>query len=350
MRIKAIECRSALSRVVGATALLMLACMQAYACPVAPATMRAVQLVGHGEPENLKVADMPVPTAAAGEVLIRISAASVNPVDWKMRMSESRPMKFPVVQGADASGTVVALGAGVEGFKCGDAVVAFLDEAPQGGYAEYVTAVVSSIALKPADLTFREAAAYPLVAVTAWQMIELAGIAKGERVLVQGGAGGVGGMAVQIAKARGAYVIATASARNQEYLKSIGADEAIDYAATAFEDVVHDLDVVLDTVGGETLKRSPAVLKKGGRLITVTGRPPADVCKSSGIRCATAEASNEGNALAHVSDLARKGQLRVNVEATFPLEKAGEAQELNRAGHTRGKIVLDVRDDAAAKS
>jgi len=255
-----------------------------------------------------------------------------------------------VVQGADASGIVVALGAGVSAFKCGDAVVAYLDDSPQGGYAEYATVVVSSVAPKPVGLTFREAAAYPLVAVTAWQMIEVAHVAKGDRVLVQGGAGGVGAMAVQIAKARGAYVIATASARNQEYLKSIGADETIDYTATAFEQVLHDLDVVLDTVGGDTLKRSPAVLKKGGRLITITGRPPADVCAARGITCVTAGASNGGNALAQVSDLVRKGQLRVNVEATFPLEKAGEAQELNRAGHTRGKIVLDVRDDAAAKS
>jgi NADPH:quinone reductase-like Zn-dependent oxidoreductase len=312
--------------------------------------MRAVQLVGHGGPEQLRMADMPVSAPAAGEVLIRISAASVNPVDWKIRMSDSSPMKFPVVQGADASGVVVGLGKGVETFKCGDAVVAFLDEAPQGGYAEYVAAVVSSVALKPAELTYREAAAYPLVAVTAWQMVELAKIAKGERVLVHGGSGGVGSMTVQIVKSRGAYVIATASARNQEYLKSIGADEAIDYAAAPFEQVAHDVDVVLDTVGGDTLKRSPAVLKKGGRLVTVTGRAPADACKSSAITCATAEASNNGNALVHVSDLIRSGALHINVEAVFQLEKAGEAQELNRAGHTRGKIVLDVRADAAEKS
>ena len=341
---------SARFRVMSAVAWLMLACMHAHACPVAPTTMRAVQLVGHGGPEQLKMVDMPVPAPAAGEVLIRISAASVNPVDWKIRMAENLPMKFPVVQGADASGIIVGLGAGVDGFRCGDPVVAFLDNAPQGGYAEYVAAVVSSVALKPADLTYREAAAYPLVAVTAWQMIEVAKIAKGERVLVQGGSGGVGSMAVQIVKSRGAYVIATASARNQEYLKSIGADETIDYAATAFEQVVHDVDVVLDTVGGDTLKRSPAVLKKGGRLVTVTGTAPADVCRSSGIACATAEASNNGKALLHVSDLIRKGALRINVEEVFPLQKAGEAQELSRAGHTRGKIVLDVRADAAAKS
>lgn len=337
-------------RFFAAAATVTLACTHVHACPEIPATMRAVQLVAHGGPEKLVIGNMPVPAPAAGEVLVRISAASVNPVDWKIRVSEGLKLKFPVVQGADASGVVVALGKGVSRFKCGDAVAMFLDAAPQGGYAEYAVAALPYVVPKPKDLSFREAAAYPLVAVTAWQMVELARVAKGERVLVQGGAGGVGSMSVQIAKSRGAYVIATASARNQEYLRTIGADQTIDYAAIAFEQVVHDVDAVLDTVGGDTLVRSVAVLKAGGRLVTVAGRVPAEACESARITCAAAQASNKGNAFERVSDLMRNGQLHINVEAVFPLEKAGEAQELNRTGHTRGKIVLDVRDDAAEKS
>ncbi len=259
---------TALFAALGATAAFA-AATDSGACPSPrPATMRAIQLVDYGGPDQLKLATVPVVAPKPGEVLVEVRAASVNPIDWKLREGQGRswwPLELPAILGRDVAGVVVEVGSGVDGWRCGDEVVAFLGGAPHGGYAEYVPVAVDSLARKPRSLTFEQAGAYPLVAMTAWQATVDAGrVAKGERVLVQGGAGGVGSMAVQFAKARGAYVIATASARNHEYLKSIGVDQTIDYRTTRFEDVAKDVDLVVDTVGGETLERSATVVKRSG--------------------------------------------------------------------------------------
>jgi NADPH:quinone reductase-like Zn-dependent oxidoreductase len=325
--------------------------LAAGACPdTLPETMRAIRIAGYGGPDKLTLDTIPVPKPGPGEVLVQVSAASVNPIDWKLREGFAKswwPLDLPAVLGRDIAGTVVAVGSGAGSWKCGDAVVASLSSSGQGGYAEFVPIGTGDLATKPANLTWREAAAYPLVALTAWQAVVQSGkVKQGERVLVHGGAGGVGAMAVQIAKLQGAHVITTASARNHDYVKSIGADEAIDYKATAFEDVVKDADVVIDTVGGDTLKRSPKVLKRGGRLVSIAGRLPPEECAAVQITCASERLSGSGT-LETISGLFAQGRLRINIDAAFPLAKAAEAQELNRAGHTRGKIVLDVRDDAA---
>lgn len=318
-------------------------------CPTVPETMRAVRLVGHGGPEQLKLESIAVPKPKAGEVLVRVSAASVNPADWKIRENQASTMALPWIPGGDAAGVIAAVASDVHGWRCGEAVVAYLDNVPQGSYAEFVAVPAADVARKPAALTFREGAAYPLVAVTAWQAVEAAHVAKGERVLIQGGSGGVGSMALQIAKARGAYVIATASTSNVDYVRSIGADRAVDYTKNEL-DAVHDADVLIDTVGGETLRDSLSAIRRGGRAVTVTGRLPTEACATAGIACAKAGSNNEGNVLGKITELFAQGKLRVNIDSTFPLEQAGAAQERSRTGHPRGKIILDVRPDAGGKS
>jgi NADPH:quinone reductase-like Zn-dependent oxidoreductase len=320
-------------------------------CDAVPATMQAIQMVARGGPEVLKLATVAVPKVKAGEVLVQIVAASINPIDWKVRTGMyGGPGNLPMIPGRDASGVIVAVGKGVSNFRCGDAIVTFLDDT-SGGYAEYVATPTNVVAPKPKNISFAEAAGYPLVSMTAWDGIVRAGrLQAGERVLVQGGAGGVGSMAVQIAKARGAYVITTASARNTEFLKSIGADEVIDYTTTRFEDATKDIDLLFDAVGGETLARSPAVLKRGGRLVSVAGRPPAAACASGAIVCVPSGARGDDTALRQIGTWIEAGKLRVNIDATYPLAEAGAAQERNREGHTRGKIVLQIRPEPGARA
>jgi NADPH:quinone reductase-like Zn-dependent oxidoreductase len=226
----------------------------------------------------------------------------------------------------------------VEHWKPGAAVIAIAD----GSYAEYALASVRARAAKPTSMSFDEAAGLPVVGETAWRaMVTVADVQKGQRVLIQGGAGGVGTCAVQVAKARGAHVIATASARNIEFLRSIGADEVIDYHAARFEDQVHDVDVVLNTVDPDIGLRSVGVIRRGGILISVVGDPPAPECAAAHIRCAiTGHAT--GEMLSHVVALADAGQLHIYIERRMPLSDAAQAWELSRAGHTRGKIILQI--------
>src|SRR5687768_9442848 len=225
-------------------------------CVKAPAQMRAARVHAAGGPEALRVEQVPTPAPAAGEVLVRVHYASINPIDWKLQKAGRLPT--PAIPGSDFAGEGIGLGSGVSGFACGDLVAGVMNQRERAGsYAEYLTAPVSEIVRKPASYSLAEAAAYPTVAVAAWRyVVQAAAVASGERVLVHGGAGGSGSAIVQLAKARGAYVIATASSQNHKFLKEIGADEVIDYRATRFEDVVRNVDVVIDTVGGDTLTRS----------------------------------------------------------------------------------------------
>ena len=239
--------------------------------------MKAVRIHSYGGPEVLVYEDVALPRAAAGEVLLRVHAAGVNPADWKTRNGPARPgAMLPMILGWDVAGTVETLGPEVTGFQEGDAVYGII-RFPQAGatYAEYVAAPVSHIAHKPATVEHIHAAAIPLVGLTAWQaLFEKAHVTAGQRVLILVAAGGVGHLAVQLARSQGAYVSGTASTRNIEFLHQIGVDQAIDYTTTPLEASVRNVDVVFDTVGGETRKESLRVIKQGGTLVsTVLGRP-----------------------------------------------------------------------------
>lgn len=326
-------------------------CSGAASCVKAPVQMRAARVHAAGGPEALRVERVPTPAPAAGEVLVRVHFASINPIDWKLQKAGRLP--HPAIPGADFAGEVISLGSGVTGFACGDLVAGVVNQRERGGsYAEYLTVPVSEVVRKPASFTLAEAAAYPTVATAAWRyVVQAAAVVSGELVLVHGGAGGSGSAIVQLAKARGAYVIATASAQNHKYLRDIGADELIDYRTTRFEDVVRNVDVVFDTVGGETLSRSVHVLREGGRLVTLVGAVPAhigsvppEVCAlgRGRIVCPSTPPWNVKLGLESMEPLIAAGKLRINIEKTYPLEKIAQAQQHNIAGHTRGKVVVDM--------
>ncbi|HEY0941661.1 MAG TPA: NADP-dependent oxidoreductase [Steroidobacter sp.] len=313
-----------------------------------PTRMRALLMTDYGASDVLHIRQVAVTIPARGEVRIRVHAASINPVDWKIRsgrLQKTSPVSLPYIPGRDVAGTIDAIGPGVSGWKIGDSVLAVLDG---GGLAEYAIASVENIARKPAKLSFKDAAGIPTASLAAWRtLIGNANIKQGQRVLIHGGAGGVGSTAVQLAHWRGAHVIATASSRNHDYLKSIGADEVIDYSKTRFEDVVENVDVVLDTVGGDTLQRSPAVLREGGTLLTLVGKPPAEACSERKLRCpspSTATDEKPGEELAKLAKLFERGVLKMTIEAEFPLADAVQALELSETGHARGKIIVRMID------
>lgn len=319
---------------------------QSGTCTGLPADMRAARLHATGGPEDLRIERIALPQAGAGEVLVRVRYASVNPVDWKLQRAGRLP--FPAVPGADFAGEVVARGEGVDTFACGAHVAGIVDQTRRSGsYAEYVAVPVGAIVRKPDAYSPAEAAAFPTVAVAAWRyLVQAAGVRGGERVLIHGGAGGVGSVAVQIAKARGAYVIATASVRNHDYLRSIGVDEVIDYRTTRFEDAVRGVDIVVDTVGGDTLTRSTAVLRDGGRLVSLVERIPDTLCGDGRITCPATPPWNVGEALEAIAPLIEAGRIRIHIERVYPLDQIVQAQQHNAAGATRGKVVVAIGDDA----
>ncbi|MEU2080037.1 MULTISPECIES: NADP-dependent oxidoreductase [unclassified Streptomyces] len=306
--------------------------------------MRAVVVEQWGGPENLVEREVERPEPGLGEVLVRVHAAGVNPVDWKTRVSGGLIEwgAVPAV-GWDVSGTVEAVGPGVGILRPGDEVFGMpLFPRQAGAYAEYVVAPARHLAPKPASLTHVEAAALPLAALTAWQaLVDAADVRPGERVLVHAAAGGVGHLAVQIAKARGAYVIGTASAGKHDLVRELGADEVVDYRETPFEDVVSEVDVVLDGIGGETAERSLKVLRDGGRLITLPG--PDDVpAARDGVRASWVLVEPDHLGLREIAALVERGLLRPVVEAVVPLAEAAKAHTLGEQGRTTGKIVLAV--------
>ncbi|MCB5183201.1 NADP-dependent oxidoreductase [Streptomyces antimicrobicus] len=306
--------------------------------------MRAVVVEQWGGPETLVEREIERPAPGLNEVLVRVHAAGVNPVDWKTRASGALIEwgEVPVL-GWDVSGTVEAVGPGVTVFRPGDEVYGMpLFPRQAGGYAEYVVAPARQLAPKPRSLTHVEAAALPLAALTAWQaLVDTADVRPGERVLVHAAAGGVGHFAVQIAKARGAYVIGTASAAKHDLVRSLGADEVVDYRAVRFEDAVSDVDVVLDGLGGETARRSLAVLRPGGRLVTLPG--PDDVpAAPQGVRAEWVLVEPDQLGLREIAALVERGELRPVVETVLPLADAAKAHALGEQGRTAGKIVLTV--------
>jgi NADPH:quinone reductase-like Zn-dependent oxidoreductase len=307
--------------------------------------MKAIVLNRYGGPEVLKYEDVPRPEPKQDELLIRVMAAAVNPVDVAIREGRFGGGKLPLILGMDVSGVVAKIGGKITKFKTGDAVYAYLSFREQGGYAEYAIATESETALKPRSIDFEKAASVPLAATTAWQaLVDKAGLTAGQTVLIHGGSGGVGTFAVQIAKARGARVIATASTTNQDLLKQLGVDQPIDYTATKFEDVVKDVDVVLNGVRGDTLARSYAVVKKGGFIVSITGQPdPAELDKY-GIRGTGFMAHPDARILQDLGNLIDAGKITPIVSAVIRLADVARAHEQIASQHTRGKVVLKVAE------
>ena len=310
-------------------------------------TMKAIQIHTYGGPEVLKYEDAPRPqVSAAGEVLIRVYAAGVNPVDCAIRagrVQEIFPVSFPWIPGWDLSGVVEEVGAGVTKFNKGDEVFAIPDTRRNGAYAEYIVARESDLALKPKSLQHIRAAAIPVAAITAWNaLFETGQLQAGQHVLIHGGAGGVGHFAVQLAKWKRAHVMATASAKNHELISELGADEVIDYHAQKFENVARNIDIVLDTIGSDTQERSWKVLKKGGILVSIVQPPSEEKARSVGARGAMVQSRPDGAKLAEIAKIIDSGNLAPVIDRILPLSEARRAQELSQSGHTRGKIVLRV--------
>ena len=298
--------------------------------------MRAAVIVNG----KVEIQNVPVPEPQQGQVRVKVRAAGVNPVDWKLASFFSKSPGTHIA-GIDLAGVIDAVGPSVEGWHVGDDVIGFAARG-SGSYAEYALASVKAIAHKPTTMSFEEAAGIPVVGETAWRAIVTVGqVQPGQKVLIHGGAGGVGSSAVQIARARGAYIIATASPRNNGFLKSLGVDQVINYHTTRFENVLSGLDLVLNTVDKDYNERSVGVLKPGGILVSIIGPPPAQKCAAAHIRCAVTGRAT-GEMLTHVVDLANAGKFRVNIDRQMPLAEANTAWDLNRAGHTRGKIILVV--------
>jgi NADPH:quinone reductase-like Zn-dependent oxidoreductase len=308
--------------------------------------MNAVRIHSYGGSDVLTYEEAPRPVPGEGEVLIRVHATTVNPFDIALRsgyMVDYFNHSFPLILGTDVSGVVEELGPGANSFAPGDAIYSRTGVYRDGTYAEYAIANAGDIAAKPQSLDFVHAAAIPHVALTAWQALyELADLKEGQTVLIHGAAGGVGHMAIQLAKLRGAKVIGTASV-NIDLLDELGVDQAVNYAETPFENVVQDVDVVLDTMGADTQARSWSTLKRGGILVSIVESPSEDVAAEHGVRQAMVlTAPPIAETLTKVADLVSAGQIRPVVSNVFPLEEAKQAQQIVEGKHARGKIVLQV--------
>ena len=309
--------------------------------------MKAIVVHEYGGPQVLKYEDAPQPEPKENEALVRVIAAGVNPVDALIRTGKYAKFfgtTLPLIPGYDIAGIVEKTGAKITKLKAGDSIYAYVLWG--GGYAEYAVATEGEATAKPKSLNYIEAAAVPLVALTAWQaLIDTAKLSAGQTVLIHGGSGGVGSMAIQIAKARGAKVIATASTSNQELLKQLGADVAIDYTKTKFEDVAKDVDVVLDSVGKDTLARSYGVVRKGGIIATLVAEPDQAELDKHGIRGAAISVKPNASELAEITKLIQEKKIKPVVSQVLPLTKAVKAQEQAATHHTRGKIVLKIADE-----
>lgn len=308
--------------------------------------VKAVRIHAYGGAEVLCYEDIPRPAAGPGEVLVRVHAASVNPVDWKIRNGFVKAM-YPTPPmaplGGDLAGVVEDVGAGVSDFAPGDEVFGMIGLL--GAYAEYVVAKAEHLAPKPRGLDFINAASVPLVALTAWQaLFDTAQLQAGQRILIHAAAGGVGSMAVQLARWKGAHVTGTASPGNAEYLREIGAEAVIDYHQTPVAAMPGDFDVVLDLAGGDTAERSLQLLKPGGIVVVVAGRPAPREPDSQGRRLVGIFGQASGDTLRQIGTLLDAGEIRTEIAAVFELEDVAAAHDLSEQGHTRGKIVLRMCD------
>jgi NADPH:quinone reductase-like Zn-dependent oxidoreductase len=308
--------------------------------------MKAIRIHAYGGPEVLVYEDAPRPAPAAGEVLVRVHATALNPVDRSTRTGYLQQMvnfELPLIPGLDLAGIFEELGPDVTTVSVGDAVYGFSNLMRQGAYAEYARIGMDELAPKPATVDFVTAAAVPLSALAAWQALDVAGLRSGQTVLIQGAGGGVGTFAVQFAAAKGAHVIATEDGSKTALLRELGATEVIDYTTTRFEEVARDVDVVLDLVGGEVQARSFAVLKPGGILVTTMGQPDADAASARGVRAGGIMTQGNPAQLREIAGMIDRGAIRPIVSQVFPLAEAREAHMVLDAGKAFGKLVLRVR-------
>ncbi|MFF0029992.1 NADP-dependent oxidoreductase [Streptomyces avermitilis] len=310
-------------------------------------TMRAISQDVLGGPEVLKEVETERPAPRPNEVLVRVRAAGVNPTDWKHRATGGFLGEPPFVLGWDVSGVVEATGIGVARFKPGDEVFGMLSYPfGHGSHAEYVTAPARTFAHKPSGVDHTQASALPLVSLTAWQaLVETADVRPGQRVLIHAAAGGVGHVAVQIAKARGAYVIGTASAGKHDFLRGLGVDETIDYRETDFTEAVRDVDVVLDTVGGDYSLRSLRVLRPGGIVVSILPVGSDEFYEEAerlGVRALRMLVDASHTGMKAIAELVEAGKLRATIAETFPLADAAKAHALGDTGRTTGKLVLTM--------
>jgi NADPH:quinone reductase-like Zn-dependent oxidoreductase len=298
--------------------------------------MRAVLLSETGGPEVLRIEQLPTPEPADGELLIRVRAASINPIDWKQRRGLSQK-QLPAVLGNDISGTIEQSRA--DGFAEGEDVFGF---APSGGYAEFAVAPAGAIAKKPQGVSHAQAAALPVSGLTAWQaLFDRGGLQSGQTLLVAGAAGGVGHLAVQFGKHAGARVIGTGSARNREFVLSLGADRYVDYTSEDVAETVSDADVVFDTVGGETTKTLVPAVREGGTIVVIAAAAPEAEAAERGARAELLVMTTNAEQLATIVELVAAGSVKVEIAGTFSLSQVAQAHELSEAGHTRGKLILE---------
>lgn len=308
-------------------------------------TTRAVRIHRFGGPDVLQFDDLPMPQPQDDEVVVRVHAASVNPVDYKTRAGEYPMVKadaLPVVLGRDLAGVVELCGTRAHTLKKGDPIYAMTGP-DRGAYSQFVLVKAVEMAAPPDRLDFAEAAAVPLAALTAWQgLFDHGGLKEGQGVLIHGGAGGVGHFAVQLAKTAGATVYVTAAAQDLDFVRGLGADHAIDYKAQRFEDVAKDIDVVLDLIAGETQDRSWSVLKPGGIIVSTLMKPSEEKARAHKARGTNYMVQPNGEQLRTIANLIDQNKVKVTLARRFPFEEVRAAHEMLETGHIRGKIVLDV--------
>lgn len=299
--------------------------------------MKVVLVHQTGGPEVLSIEDTEPPEPAEGELLVRVRAVSVNPIDWKYRRGFV-PKQLPAVLGSDISGSVDVSRA--EGLARGEDVFGF---AASGAYAEFATTPAAMIAKKPAAVSHEQAAALPVAGLTAWQaLFDRGGLQRGQTALIAGAAGGVGHLAVQFASRAGARVIGIGSSRNRDFVLGLGADEYIDYTEQNIAEAASGVDVAFDTVGGAVTEPLLATVREGGALVTIAGAPPEEAARALGVRAELLIMSPSSEQLSEIAGLVAAGEVRVEIAQVLPLSEIGRAHELSESGHTRGKIVLQV--------
>ena len=313
--------------------------------------MKSIQIKRYGGSEVVEInqSTPALSDPSAGKVLVTVKAAGVNPADWKVRegyFQQMTPLQFPSTLGMDFSGVIEKVGEGVHGFKQDEEVYgdAAAIRGRSGAFAEMALANEDSIAHKPKTLSHEEAAGLPLVGVSAWQaLVETIRLSGGQKILIHGGAGGIGSIAIQLAMRLGAYTATTVSTNDKEFVQQLGANEAIDYQTQTFEDLLHDYDAVFDTVGGETYTRSFKILKKGGTIVSMIEQPNQELMHRFGVKATSQFTKVNRDRLTRLAHWVDQNNIRVNIDRTFPLDEAGKALDYQRDIHPRGKIVLRMQ-------
>lgn len=303
--------------------------------------MKAIVAIRQGGPEVLEIQDLPVPVPANNQILIKVHAFSINPVDYKIR-EHGFGLNFPLVLGLDIAGTVISVGADTIKFKIGDAVIAKLPFGTQGGYAEYVLVSDEAAVIKPPSISFEQGAAIPLAALTAWQaLFDQGGLKAAQTVLIHGASGGVGLFAVQFALLKGASVIVTASEKNYDRLKSLGVNRLINHTTEKFYNELHDIDLVFDAVGSEeTVKHSSDVLKDGGLVVAIAAEAKSARIDSGAVKAVHFMTTDSLSQLVHIIDLVDQGKVLVFIEKVLSFKQVAEAQEIQKKGHVSGKLII----------